>query len=206
MDSTARKKYTLYTAPYTGGQIIERALKYCRAPYVRINLDYEKTSKGLEPRLKKINPLSRLPTLILPNGTVLTESGAIILHLRQAFPKAGLTPTPGDKNYDLFLRLLFILTGEIYPCFTFMDDPSEWSIDPKSRASYRSAVLKHQKSIWKTFDSLRIKAGPWVLGKTFSALDLYLAEMTYWRPREPWFRKYLPDLAKIAVRAREKIV
>lgn len=42
---------------------------------------------------------------------------------------------------------------------------------------------------------------PWFLGETMSALDIYLAVMTHWRPRWPWFSEHCPRVAAIAVRA-----
>ena len=42
---------------------------------------------------------------------------------------------------------------------------------------------------------------PWFLGERFSALDLYLAAMTRWRPGVLWFAKRTPKIAAIAKRA-----
>lgn len=194
--------YTLYHAPLCGSQIVLDALKICKAPHRVITLDYEKTAKGKEPRLLKVNPLSRLPTLVLPNKKIMTESGAIILHLAAKYPKAKLTPPAKSADSDLFLRLLFILTGEIYPCFTFKDDPSEWVKPVAARAGYAHAVDIHRKELWKYFESLLPRSGPWALGKRFSAIDLYLASMTLWGPGKKWFEQELPRLAKIGEAAR----
>lgn len=42
--------------------------------------------------------MSRIPTLILPDGTVLTESLAILTTIADSFPAAGLLPPPGDPR------------------------------------------------------------------------------------------------------------
>jgi GST-like protein len=42
---------------------------------------------------------------------------------------------------------------------------------------------------------------PWFLGDTFSAIDLYLAALTRWRPGRAWFLANTPGLAAIAGRA-----
>jgi GST-like protein len=44
----------------------------------------------------------------------------------------------------------------------------------------------------------------WFLGLRFSALDIYLAVMTRWRPRRPWFAEHLPVLHGIAARAETR--
>lgn len=36
-----------------------------------------------------INPRGQIPALTLPDGTVVTESAAIVLHLADAFPEKG---------------------------------------------------------------------------------------------------------------------
>ena len=45
--------------------------------------------------------------------------------------------------------------------------------------------------------------GPWFLGDRRSAIDLYLAAMTRWRPGVLWFAKNAPKLTAIAKRASE---
>ena len=42
---------------------------------------------------------------------------------------------------------------------------------------------------------------PWFLGERFSALDIYLAVMTRWRPKRGWFESETPRLFAIARRA-----
>ena len=44
--------------------------------------------------------------------------------------------------------------------------------------------------------------GPFVLGETISALDVYIACMFGWRPREAWFEAETPKLAAAARRTR----
>ncbi len=48
---------------------------------------------------------------------------------------------------------------------------------------------------------LETEAGaPWFLGERFSALDLYTAVFTRWRPRRAWFAEHAPKLHAIAER------
>lgn len=197
---------TLFHAPDTGSQIVYDALVVCRAPFKLVRVDYEKSSRGEDLRLRKANPLSRLPTFVLPNREILTESGAIVLHLDALYPRAGLSPKPLSTDHARFLRLLFILTGEIYPCFTFRDDPSEWVRAKASRAPYAEAINRHRKELWIHFESLMPSRGthrePWAMGRKFTAIDLYLKTMTQWGPGWDWFQRHTPKLARIAAHAR----
>ena len=47
--------------------------------------------------LLTVNPLARVPTLILSDGQILIESAAIALHLAEFLPEAELAP-PSDGN------------------------------------------------------------------------------------------------------------
>ena len=46
-----------------------------------------------------------------------------------------------------------------------------------------------------------VVADPWFLGRELTALDLYLAVMTRWRPRRPWFAEHCPKVHAVALRA-----
>lgn len=41
---------------------------------------------------------------------------------------------------------------------------------------------------------------PWFLGERLSALDIYIAAMTRWRPGRRWFAEHTPKLWAIAGR------
>jgi GST-like protein len=59
------------------------------------------------------------------------------------------------------------------------------------------ATDEHRKELWLYFASQN-PCKPWVLGERFSALDLYVAVMTMWRPGAAWFKQECPALAAIA--------
>ena len=53
-------------------------------------------SAQLAEEYRRVNPMGRVPTLILPDGTVVTESLAILLTLEGRHPEAALLPAPDD--------------------------------------------------------------------------------------------------------------
>src|SRR5690606_41911829 len=55
-------------------------------------------------RVAAFNPLSQVPTLVLPDGTVMTESAAITLYLAEVAASDLLVPPPGDATRARFLR------------------------------------------------------------------------------------------------------
>lgn len=147
-------------------------------------------------RLSSINPLAQIPTLVLPDGEVMTESAAITLHLADLAGNDALVPAPDDPNRAKFLRWLIFFVANVYPTYTYADDPSRFvSLEP-ARQGFRAAVDAHAKKLYSILDGAA--AAPWFLGERFSALDIYVCTMTHWRPGRDWFEAQAPTLAAIA--------
>ena len=88
--------YQLYGHQNSGAAAIEAALELCDIPYRFI--DVELSSEAAQ-TLEKLNRLKQIPTLQLPDGSVLTESAAILIHLGLTFPKSNLLPKlPADRD------------------------------------------------------------------------------------------------------------
>ena len=63
----------------------------------------------------------------------------------------------------------------------------------------RPNVNAYARRLWTVMEA---EAGtPWFLGARFTALDLFIAVMTKWRPGRPWFAEHAPRLAAIAAAA-----
>lgn len=191
--------YTLYGAPGGGSMIVEAAFAYAGMTPAFVDLTWEQVGprKG-DPALLALNPLGQIPTLVLPDGTVMTESAAIVLYLADLQPDAGLAPPPGHPARPAFLRWLHFLVCAVYPTFTYSDDAGRWVEDDKAAAErlYR-ATEAHRQRLWHYLEQ---QAGePWLLGETWSALDLYLWVMTWWRPGREWFGTHCPGLHRLAL-------
>jgi len=62
-------------------------------------------------RIRRYNPLGRVPTLVLDDGEVLMESGAILDYLDEAVGPARALLPPGGRERRTALRLIAIATG-----------------------------------------------------------------------------------------------
>jgi GST-like protein len=175
-----------------GSAIVEAALVLAKIPFEREEVNYE-TPAGHD-KLAQVNPLAQVPTVILPDGTVMTESAAIILYIDGLVPELELVPSVRDPLRRELLRWLMFLVAAVYPTFTYGDDPAKWVGD--ASASLRESTDEHRKSLWRLVEGA--VRGPWFLGDTPSALDLYIAVMTRWRPRREWFAENCPRLHTIA--------
>jgi len=193
--------YRLIASKAAGSMIVEAALALSKLPYEVDMIPYGEPGPQRD-RLLSLNPLGQVPTLLLPDGRVMTESAAIILHLADEAPRAGLIPAAQDPLRPMFLRWLFFIVAAIYPTFTYGDDPTRWADSEAAGKHLRKATDAHRKELWLYF-AAQNPCAPWVLGEQFSALDLYVAVMNMWRPGPAWFKKECPHLAAIAARVAE---
>lgn len=196
------KPHILIASKWTGSMIVEAAFALSGVPYDVDMIPYGGGASGDGPdqqRLKQLNPLGQVPTLILPDGRVMTESAAMILHLADLAPGSGLAPAAQDPTRPMFLRWLVFLVAALYPTFTYGDDPARWAPDDAAGKHLRAATDAHRKNLWRYF-AAQNPCAPWVLGETFSALDLYVAVMIAWRPGAQWFQAECPALTRIAAR------
>jgi GST-like protein len=181
--------------PGCGSAIVEAALALSGLPYETEMLEIWQPGPERD-RLFQLNPLGQVPVLILPDGCVMTESAAMVLHVIDQAPDAGLAPGPNDATRPAFLRWLVFLVASIYPTFTYGDYPGRYVNEQDARDELRAVTDAECQRYWRQIETSI--AGPWMLGETRSALDLYVWVMSHWRPRRPWFASYCPNLSRIA--------
>ena len=181
-----------------GSAIVEAALVLAGIPYEREEVNYE-TKEGHDKLADAGNPLAQVPTVIMPDGTVMTESAALVLYIDGLVPELGLVPSLKDPLRREFLRWLMFLVAAVYPTFTYGDEPSKWS--ESGAHELRESTDDHRKSLWRLVEGA--VRGPWFLGDRPSALDIYVSVMTRWRPRREWFAEACPRLHKIALAVDE---
>jgi len=189
-------EYTLLALEGWGSTIVEAALATAGLDYRIETVDPR--GEGQD-RLLKLNPLGQLPTLILPDGRVMTESAAIMLYLSELRPEAGLAPPPGDPARPDFLRWLVFLVAAIYPTFAVGDVPHKWIAGEASQKALTKGAIEQRCRNWLMVEDA-VKE-PWFLGDRFSALDIYLGAMTRWRPDRAWFKANCPKIHAIALKA-----
>lgn len=191
--------YRLYGQAGSGSMIVEAAFAIAEVRVDCVDVPWE--DLGWESKaLHGINPLGQLPTLILPDATVMTESAAMILHLADRNPGAGLVPPAGHPERDAFLRWLVFLVAAVYPTFTYGDEPERWvEGDASAAKKLLRGTDQHRETLYRQLET--VARAPWFLGETFSALDLYLWLMRHWRPGMEWFEHECPRLHGIGDRA-----
>jgi GST-like protein len=128
----------------------------------------------------------------------MTESAAITLYLGDRAGADGLTPRFDEEARPEFLRWLVFLVANLYPTFTYADDPARFVTGVEAQGAFRDAVDRYGERLWTVIE--QAAGQPWFLGARFSALDIYVAAMTHWRPRRAWIAAHCPNISAIALR------
>jgi GST-like protein len=179
-----------------GSIIAEMALSLTGLACTITDIPYLKDGPERQ-RLLELNPLGQVPTLILDDGTVMTESAAIILHLHDRVPAAGLLPATDATDRPKVLNRLIHLVAAIYPTFTYGDDPGKWTESGDAAHTLRHRTNMHREALFRQWEEA-FGDGPFARGSEMGALDLYLVAMTGWRPRREWFAANTPKLLAAA--------
>lgn len=132
---------------------------------------------------RAINPMGRLPALILPDGTLVTESLACALVVAARHPEARLMPPLDTPQGATTLRWMTVLAAELYPAVTRWDYPARFSDDP---AGVGARAMAESRRIWRLVDHA-ISPCPFALGDCLTALDAQVAVMSRWSNGPAWW-------------------
>lgn len=188
----------LYGQPGWGSTIVEAQLVWYGAPFAFEKVGDLFKDREAAQKLRALNPLAQIPTLVLEDGQVMTESAAITLHLADLYGMGDLVPMPGEDERAKFLRWLVFITSNIYPTYTYADDPTRFVKDEAAAAAFKEELNAYQKRLYGMLHDAC--PGPFFLGQRFSAIDTYIAVLTHWRPGREWFESKAKRLAGVADR------
>jgi glutathione S-transferase len=170
-------QYTLYGRNGSGSSVCEAMLELTGLPYELVEFDKWKGKAPAE--LLAVNPLGQIPALVLPDGSVMTESAAILLYLADNAPEAKLAPQQSDPMRSRYLRWMVYLATNNYMTGLRVYYPERYSTDVGGAAGIKSAALDRYVLEWSAFSDALGK-GPYILGEAMSAVDLYAAMLMSW--------------------------
>ena len=156
-------------------------------------------------RLRSVQPLAQVPTLVLDDGTVLTESAAIALWIAEQHPAAGLLPSDPALRALVYRWVVFFATN-VYVPIIVGDFPSRWVEGSVSQDSLKAHALERLRQGWLAFEAA-IAPAPFLLGPERSVLDIYVAMISRWRPGRPWLLEHCPKaMAAVTITEGDAIV
>jgi glutathione S-transferase len=193
-------KYTLYGRTGAGSLAPQILLEEIGAPYELIWIS--KTPADLE-ILRRVNPAGKIPLLVLPDGTTVAESAAILIHLTNVHPQAGMAPPAGSSAHGRFLQWMVYLSANLYEALLryFYAERYSTSGAPAAPAIKAQALSDYAAHLERIHSEL----SPYVLGEAVSALDPYLHMLAGWYPEaERPLAARLPKLAQHAELLRRR--
>ncbi len=109
--------YKLFARAGWGSALVEAQLAWYGLPFTIEEVGDLFQSAEARERLAAVNPVAQVPTLVLPDGRIMTESAAITLYLADVAGKADLVPAASETTRPSFLRWLVFLVANVYPTF-----------------------------------------------------------------------------------------
>ena len=140
--------YTLYGIDESGSCMIEIALQRCAVPWRRVDAASWADGEGSD-ELARINPLKQVPTLVTPDGQVLTESAAILIHLGLEYPASDLLA----GNRAQIIRGLVYIAANCYSAIGIIDYPQRWlgNADEALQAQLAAGTRRYLHQAWVVF-------------------------------------------------------
>jgi len=169
--------YTLYGKQGSGSASTEIALGLVSAPFRVVETASWEPNAAFD-ALLKVNPLGQIPTLVLPDGTVLSESAAILIHLGLVHPESTLLPPSASERAQAIRGLVFI-AANCYAAISIIDYPERWceNADEPMRGQIRAGTRARLHRHWETFaDLFGARCG----GAALGALDVLAAVVSKW--------------------------
>ena len=167
----------LFFSPLACSMASRMALYEAAAPatFVPVDSQTKRTADGLD--YLAINPLGLVPALRLEDGTILLENAAILQHIADRHPAAGLAPPAGGVERARLQQWLSFVGSELHKGLfsRLFDKDTPPAVRDKALAtgSQRLAMLERH-----------LAPRDWLL-EAFSVADCYLATVLNWKIATP---------------------
>ncbi len=198
-EAEAMGRYRLYWSKRSGAFPVAVMLETAGLDYEAVELSLEAKDQHAADYLK-INPRGQVPTLLLPDGQVMTESAAICLYLGDRHSESGLLPAIEDPARAKVLRWLVFAATQLYEDDLRIYYPDRYTAERGGAASVKAAALA---AFERHTDLIEAEiAGPFLLGQRLTILDTYLAMLMSWHPNATPGSGRFPRLAPLAEAVR----
>ena len=160
--------------------------------------------RGRRPRawteLKRINPIAQIPTLVLDDGSVLSESAAILIHLGLPTRKAACLPSDPARRAQQIRGLVYI-AANCYAGIGILDYPERWYPDPDDAVRRRcSRAAGPACTSCGRSSPTSSRPTPWLSGERLGALDILAATVSKWSGARKALAESRPRFAALLAR------
>jgi GST-like protein len=155
--------HVLYGAKGSGSAAVEAALHWAGLPYRQVEVASWIEGSPMD-ALRALNPLAQVPTLDFGDGTVMSESAAILIELGLRHPHAALLPEPPAARAQA-LRALVYVAANCYAAIGLFDYPERFCAGPgvdqrddPVRARLKEGARARLHQYWDGFAALFVDA------------------------------------------------
>jgi GST-like protein len=192
---TEQTRLTLYGAQASGSIAVEATLTLLGVPYDLIE-GATWAEEEARDRVAPVNPMQQIPTLVMPDGEVMTESAAILIYLADLHPGSRLAPPPEDSRRRQFLRWMVYVSSAIYSLHWIKPDVRRIGAPAAARESVVDAVHDRIAFCWGHMDR-QLAPGRYLLGDEMSVLDLYVTVVSRFGPWRDRFYQVAPRMTPV---------
>jgi glutathione S-transferase len=192
--------YTLYYSPGSANLVVHLALLEIGAAHTLERIDLDAGQQRSAAYLA-INPNGVVPTLLI-DGKPYGEAAALTMLLMERHPEAKLAPAIGHAARADYLQWMLYLANTLQPLFRQWFYPSDHL--PSAADSIKQAARIGIEAAWTHVDAHLAAHGPYMLGESFSVVDLYALMLMRWSRNMPKPATDWPHLAALAKRLKAR--
>lgn len=153
------------------------ALEEIGALYEFIEVDLKRGAHR-EPAFLALNPAGKVPVLD-DDGTIVTESAAICMHLAERYPESGLLSAAGTpERTECYRWMSFILTELDAPLWTIAKHRFALPGDRRVPAVIETASWEFRNAVSVLASALKDR--PYLAGAAFSVPDILAGHTLLW--------------------------
>ncbi|CAN7598998.1 glutathione S-transferase family protein [Neorhizobium sp. LjRoot104] len=153
------------------------ALEWTGAPYrlCRVEMPAVVSSDAYKP----VNPIGETPSLMLPDGRVMSESLAILSHIAARTVGKGWGFDPKSEKFDRLNQMLAFLNTGFFNAFSPLWYAVEHELDPQAKEALRAYGIAKMEKAHAQLEKL-LGGRDWLLGDEKSFADAYFAGIARW--------------------------
>jgi glutathione S-transferase len=191
--------YKIYGWKLSGSLATEAVLKEAGADYEIIPVNIKEGEQHQE-EYGRINPRRQVPALALPDGSVMTEGAAILLHIADAHPQSRLAPPPGSSERAQHDRWLFFFAVNVYEGELRKLNPQNYVTSADCAEAVKTVADSYVEMHYRIFEEA-LGDGPYTFGDTFTVLDIYVWMLAQWMPPD-WLAEVCPKINRLVESAK----
>ncbi|MBH9551268.1 glutathione S-transferase family protein [Inhella gelatinilytica] len=187
-----------------GSAAVEVALHWVGEPFENVAAASWAADSALE-ALREVNPLMQIPTLQWADGTVMSESAAILIELGLRYPASGLLPMAASERARVLRGLVFI-AANCYSAISVSDYPERWLAlpDEAAQANLRAGTRARLHAHWLVFaDTFWDGDSAYLQGAQPGALDLLAGVVSKWSGTRSHLAVERPDFCALLQRVEQ---